>query len=67
VIVTPILAAKVRPELALIAALLRDDAPSARGVAAAQRLICAGTSSLFGDDDEILRQDLHRVAYLLRG
>jgi hypothetical protein len=67
VIVAPILVAKVRPELALIAALLRDDAPAVRGVAAAQRLICAGTSSLFGDDHEVLRQDLHRVAYLLRG
>jgi hypothetical protein len=67
VVVAPIVVAKVRPELALIAALLRDDAPSVRGVAAAQRLICAGTSSLFGDDHEVLRQDLHRVAYLLRG
>lgn len=67
VIVAPVVVAKVRPELALIAALLRDDAPSVRGVAAAQRLICAGTSSLFGDDHEVLRQDLHRVAYLLRG
>jgi len=67
VIVAPTVVAKVRPELTLIAALLRDDAPSVRGVAAAQRLICAGTSSLFGDDHEVLRQDLHRVAYLLRG
>jgi hypothetical protein len=53
--------------LALVAALLFADAPSVREVAAAQRLVCAGTSSLFGRDPEILRQDLHRIAYLLRG
>jgi hypothetical protein len=67
VIVAPIVVAKVRPALTFIAALLRDNAPSVAGVAAAQRLICAGTSSLFGDDREVLRQDLHRVACSLRG
>jgi hypothetical protein len=61
----PSVMAKVRPELALVAALLRDDAASVRGVAAAQRFLCDGTSSLFGRDDVILCQDLHRIAYLL--
>jgi hypothetical protein len=66
VIVTPSAMAKVRPELALIAARLRDDAASVRGVAAAERLITAGSSSLYGRDDEVLRQDLRRIAHLLR-
>jgi hypothetical protein len=39
VIVNLHVVAKVRPELALIAMLLRDDAPCVRGVAAAQRLL----------------------------
>jgi len=65
VIVAPSVMAKVRQELALIAALLRDDEASVRGVAAAQKLLCDGTSSLFGRDDVVLSQDLHRIAYLL--
>jgi hypothetical protein len=67
VIVTPSVMAKVRPELELIAALLRHDTVSVRGVAAAERLITTGSSSLFGRDHEILRQDLCRIAHLLRG
>lgn len=67
VIVSLNVVAKVRPELKLIAALLRDEAPCVRGVAAAERMISTGTASLFGCDDEILRQDLHRIAFLLRG
>ena len=65
VIVTPRVMAKVRPELALIAVLLRDDAASIRGVAAAERMITTGGSSLFGRDHEIIRQDLRRIALLL--
>ncbi len=57
----------VRPELATVAALLRDDRASVRGVAAAHRLMTTGGSSLFGRDHEILRQDLRRIASLLRG
>lgn len=64
-IVIPIVMANVRPELALIAVLLRDDAASVRGIAAAERLITTGCSSLFGPDHEILRQDLRRIAHLL--
>jgi hypothetical protein len=67
VIVTPSVMAKVRPELALIAVLLRDDAASVRGVAAAERLITTGGSSLFGRDHEMIRQDLRRIALLLSG
>ena len=67
VIVTLYVVAKVRPELALVATLLRDDAPSVRGVAAARQLMSTGTTSLFGRDELILRQDLNRIAFLLRG
>jgi hypothetical protein len=67
VIVTPSVMAKIRPELALIALLLRDDAASVRGVAAAERLITTGGSSLFGRDHEMIRQDLRRIALLLSG
>ena len=65
VIVVPSVMARVQPELTLVSALLRDDEASVRGVAAAQKLLCDGTSSLFGRDDVVLSQDLHRVAYLL--
>jgi hypothetical protein len=67
VIVAPSVVAKVRPELARVAVLLRGDRPPVRGVAAAERLICDGTSSLYLRNVEVLRQDLHRIAYLLRG
>jgi hypothetical protein len=66
VIVSPRVMATVRPELALVAVLLRDDAVSVRGVAAAERLITTGGSSLFGRDHEMIRQDLRRIAHLLR-
>jgi hypothetical protein len=66
VIVSPSVMATVRPELALIAVLLREDAVSVRGVAAAERLITTGGSSLFGHDHEMIRQDLRRIAHLLR-
>lgn len=67
VIVTLYVVTKVRPELALIAALLRDDAACVRGVAAAERLISTGSGPLFGRDEVILRQELRRIAFLLRG
>jgi hypothetical protein len=67
VIVAPSVVAKVRPELARVAVLLRGDGPSVRGVAAAERLVCDGTSSLYGRDVEVLRQDIHRISYLLGG
>jgi hypothetical protein len=58
---------EVRADLARIAALLRRDSPPFRGVAAAERLLCDGRSSLFGRDAQMLRQDLGRIAFLLRG
>ena len=64
-IVAPSVMARVQPELTLISALLRDEKASVRGVAAAQKLFCDGISSLFGRDDVVLSQDLHRIAYLL--
>jgi hypothetical protein len=59
-------AAEVRAELLGIAALLRRESPSVRGVAAARHLIGDGASSLFGRDAVRLREDLGRVAFLLR-
>lgn len=67
VVVVPSVVAQVRPELQSVASLLRGERPPLRGVAAAERLLCAGESSLFGRDVEVLRQDLRRVAYLLTG
>ncbi len=67
VIVSPRVVAKLRPELMLIGALLRDEAAALQGVAAAEHLIRMGSSSLFGHDHELLRQDLHRIEFLLRG
>jgi predicted nucleic acid-binding protein len=66
VMVVPYVVATVRPELSTVARLLRTDRPSARGVAAAERLLCGPGSSLFGYDVDRLRDDLGRVAYLLR-
>jgi hypothetical protein len=67
VVAIPSVVVQVRPELLRIARLLRGDRPPARGVAAAERLLCGGGSSLFGRDVELLRQDLRRIAYLLDG
>jgi hypothetical protein len=55
----------VRPELTDVARLLRADDPPAEGVAAAEWLLCSSGSRLFGDDVELLRQDLRRIAFLL--
>jgi hypothetical protein len=65
VVVEPLAVAQVRTELERVTRLLRAPDATARGVAAAQRLLCDGTSSMFGRDAERLREDLHRVAYLL--
>jgi hypothetical protein len=67
VVAVPSVVAQVRPELLRVASLLRGERPPLRGVAAAERLLCGGGSSLFGCDVEVLRQDLGRVAYLLTG
>lgn len=44
VIAAPSVMTNVQPELTLIATLLRNDEASVRGVAAAQKLLCDGTS-----------------------
>lgn len=57
----------VAPELATIAAQLRsEEAAGLRGVAATERLLVDGTSSLYGQDENLLSEDLHRIRYLLR-
>ena len=66
VMVVPYVVGTVRPELSTVAGLLRAERPSPRGVAAAERLLCGGGSSLFGYDVDQLRDDLGRVAFLLR-
>ena len=65
VVVEPLAVAQVLPELERVTRSLRAPDSTARGVAAAQRLLCDGRSSMFGRDAERLREDLHRVAYLL--
>ena len=57
----------VAPDLATLAAQLRSADPNLRGVAAAERLLIDGTSSLYGHDDTLLSEDLHRIRYLLQG
>jgi hypothetical protein len=67
VLTAPSVVAEVRPELLRIARLLRGERAPARGVAAAERLLCGPASSLFGRDVETLRQDLRRIGFLLDG
>jgi hypothetical protein len=55
----------VAPELVTIAAQLRSEDNGLRGVAATQRLLVDGTSSLYGQDENRLREELHRIRFLL--
>ena len=55
----------VAPDLAEIARLVRSGDPGLRGVATTQRLLCDGTSALYGHDVDVLRQELHRIRFLL--
>jgi hypothetical protein len=55
----------VAPELTAIAARLRSEHADLRGVAAAERMLLDGTSPLYRDDVDGLREELHRVRYLL--
>jgi hypothetical protein len=57
----------VAPDLATLAAQLRSADTNLRGVAAAERLLIDGTSSLYGQDENILSEELHRIRYLLQG
>lgn len=58
--------AAVAPDLATLAAQLRSADTNLRGVAAAERLLTDGTSSLYGQDENILSDELHRIRYLLQ-
>ena len=55
----------VRPELAEIAARLREDAPGVRGVALVERLLSEGGSPLHGGSVSALRQELRRIRFML--
>jgi hypothetical protein len=57
--------ATVVEDLQAIIALLRSDAPQARGVALAERLLTEGFSPLYGENAVALRDELRRVRYLL--
>ena len=55
----------VAPELAEIAARLREDAPGVRGVALVERLLSEGGSALHGGSVSALRQELRRIRFML--
>jgi hypothetical protein len=57
--------ATVVEDLQAIIALLRSEAPQARGVALAERLLTEGFSPLYGENALALRDELRRVRYLL--
>jgi hypothetical protein len=57
--------AAVASDLTDIARLLCDDHASPRGVAMARRLLFDGTSPLDGEDVGLLREELHRIRFLL--
>ncbi len=52
-------------ELREVAALVRDPTTGAAGVALLGRLVCSGASSLYGEDERRLRDDLARVRFRL--
>jgi hypothetical protein len=52
-------------ELCEVAALVRDPATGAAGVALLERLVGSAASSLYGEDEQWLRDDLARVRYRL--
>jgi hypothetical protein len=55
----------VAPDLRRLAARLERPSASARAVALVERLVCSGTSPLYGDDPAALRQELRRLEHLL--
>jgi hypothetical protein len=54
-----------RPQLAEIAARLREEAPGVRGVALVERLLSEGGSPLHGGSVSALRQELRRIRFML--
>jgi hypothetical protein len=57
--------APILHELMEISALLRDDEAGLQGIAMMERLLTDGTSSLHGDDAQLLGEDLRRARFLL--
>jgi hypothetical protein len=57
--------AAVAPELREVIVLLGADQIAARGVAAIERLLTDGGSALYRHEAEPLRDELHRIRYLL--
>ena len=53
-------------ELASIAELIRAQDAGLAGFALAERLVTDGTSPLYGDDTQLLRDELARLRFLLR-
>jgi hypothetical protein len=58
--------AAVAPDLQQIAKLLHSNHAGLRGIALTERLLRDGTSPLYGQDVELLRQELHRIRLLLQ-
>jgi hypothetical protein len=63
----PRMIAATAADLREVAELLRNPPRSARGVAAAQRLVTDGASPLYGNDVRALRMELRRIRFLLHG
>jgi len=57
--------AAVEPQLRAVAARLRDGGVDVRGVALLERLVTSGSSPLYGEETEPLRDELGRGRYLL--
>lgn len=57
--------AAVDRELAEVAVRLRGERAGVRGVAMLERLVTDGTSPLYGDRTRPLREELHRISFLL--
>jgi hypothetical protein len=55
----------VGPDLRRLAARLERPSHSARAVALIERLVCSGSSPLYGDDPAALREELRRLEHLL--
>ena len=56
---------EVAPDIRRLAALLQDEPSGARGVALVERMLTRGLSPLYGRDAQVLREELHRLQYLL--
>jgi hypothetical protein len=57
--------AAVAPDLTMVARSLRGTDAGLRGITATERLLTDGTSVLYRNDEELLREELRRIRYLL--